>query len=203
MRLLTMITLGCIIGLSSCQENKNKQTENSKADSTLTEIPKDSITNIQTDSTLIVRENFNRINAIKNWDRIDSAEIHESTEGGIAKYYTKNNVLELIKARHYGESGYTFQDIYLKDGQLSFVFEELFAYNTHIIDPKFDMDKTKKAGEVRYYYMNDKLFNIIATDKENEKFLKEYKDTDKNLKDVFNKLIKIKDNNFDPTGISD
>ena len=203
MRLLTLITLGCIISLSSCQENKNRQTENPNTDSTLTETPKDSSTNIQTDSTLIVRENFNRINAIKNWDRIDSAEIHESTEGGIAKYYTKNNVLELIKARHYGESGYTYQDIYLKDGKLSFVFEERFDYNTHIIDPKFDMDKTKKAGEVRYYYMDDKLFNIIATDKENEKFLKEYKDTDKNLKDVFNKLIKIKENNFDPTGISD
>jgi len=203
MKYLTILSFGLLLGFASCQGNNTKQSHNTDSTTTKDINPGDTITNPEPDSTLIVRENFNRINAIKDWDKIDSAEIHESTEGGIAKYYTKNNVLELIKVRNYGEGGYTFQDFYLKNGKLSFVFEELYNYNTHIIDPKFDIGKTKKVGEVRYYYFEDKLFNIIATDKENEKYLKDDKDTDKYIKDMFDVLIKIKDNNFNPKGISE
>lgn len=203
MKQLAICSLAATLALTACQGNKNQG--DTSADSTLVSDSgaMESPVVGSTDSTLVVRENFQRINAIKDWDKIDSAQIHESTEGGVATYYFKNNKLELIKARNYGEGGYSLQDMYLKDDKLSFVFEQQYNYNTHIIDPKFDMDKTKKAGEVRYYFMNDKLFNLIATDKENEKFLKEDPRTDTLMLHLFDQLIKVKNNGFDPKGISE
>lgn len=203
MKQLAICSLAATLALTACQGNKNQG--DTSADSTLVADSgaMESPVAGSTDSTLLVRENFQRINAIKDWDKIDSAQIHESTEGGVATYYFKNNKLELIKARNYGEGGYSLQDMYLKDDKLSFVFEQQYNYNTHIIDPKFDMDKTKKAGEVRYYFMNDKLFNLIATDKENENFLKEDPRTDTLMLHLFNQLIKVKNNGFDPKGISE
>lgn len=203
MKQLAICSLAATLALTACQGNKNQG--DTSADSTLVSDSgaMESPVVGSTDSTLVVRENFQRINAIKDWDKIDSAQIHESTEGGVATYYFKNNKLELIKARNYGEGGYSLQDMYLKDDKLSFVFEQQYNYNTHIIDPKFDMDKTKKAGEVRYYFMNDKLFNLIATDKENEKFLKEDPRTNTLMLHLFDQLIKVKNNGFDPKGISE
>lgn len=203
MKQLAICSLAAVLALSACQGNKNSG--NTTSDSSLVADTDgiDSSVAASTDSTLLVRENFERINAIKDWDKIDSAQIHESTEGGVATYYFKNNKLELIKSRNYGEGGYSLQDMYLKDDKLSFVFEQQYNYNTHIIDPKFDMDKTKKAGEVRYYFMNDKLFNLIATDKENEKYLKEDPRTDTLMLHLFNQLIKVKNNGYDPKGISE
>lgn len=204
MKYLAIYSVATILALSACQGNKNQDTNQADTSNTQESPITDSNANVQsTDSTLIVRENFERINGIKDWDKIDSAQIHESTEGGVATYFFKNNNLELIKVRNYGEGGYLLQDMYLKDNKLSFVYEQIYNYNTHIIDPKFDMKQTKKAGEARYYYFDDKLFNIIATDKENEKYLKEDTRTDSNMKRLFSQLIKVKDNGFNPKGISE
>ena len=207
MRNLTLITLGLLICITSCQGNRNQETNTDLIDS-ISALDSTSVDSTldehAADPTLLVRENFNRINEIKNWDRIDSAEIHESTEGGIAKYYTKNSILELIKVRSFGEGGFSYQDFYLKDGKLSFIFEEVYNYNTHIIDPKFDISKTKKVDEVRYYFHGDSLFNLIATDKENEKYLKENKiETEKNMTKLFGTLMQIQANDYNPAGISE
>ena len=44
----------------------------------------------------IIRNNFKRINSIKNWTVIDSVELEESTEGGQAKFYFANKQLQKI-----------------------------------------------------------------------------------------------------------
>ena len=192
--------------LMSCQNaetNKNMDQGNAVSDSNI--IAPDSNLRQQTDGDTLqrIRSNFERVNAITDWDRIDSAYIHESTEGGQAKYYIKNDKLELIKVKNYGEGGYTFQDYYPLNNELSFVYEEVFQYNTHIIDPKFDMDKTKKSGEVRYYFKGGKLFKAIATDKEMEAYIKDSDEMENALSSIYNKLIKIKENGYNPKGISE
>lgn len=203
MRTLTSFSLFIILSLTACQENKNQESNDKKSSNT-SNIPSETTDSISSiDSTLIVRENFNRINAIKDWDSIDSANIHESTEGRIAKYYIKNNVLELIKVRNYGEGGYTLEDFYLKDGKMSFAFEQIYRYNTHFIDPKFDISKTQKFAEVRYYYFDDSLFNITSSDKETEMYYREDKQVEKEQRTMFDKLLKIKANGYDATGISE
>ncbi len=147
------------------------------------------------DSLKVVRANYDRIQGIRDWDRIDSAEIFESTEGGMVYYYFKNKVLEKLDVSYYGESGYTLAKYYLLDDKVSFVFEERYNYNSHMYAPEFDMDKTKKFGEDRFYYFDGKFFKFIGT-KEQEEDVAGTRDRAQVNLDMFQKFMKIKANNY-------
>lgn len=125
----------------------------------------------------IIRNNFKRINSIKNWTVIDSVELEGSTEGGQAKFYFANKQLQKIIAVYYGESGKNVIEYYLLDSKLSFVFRKEFRYNRPIYwnepnDEKFDLDKSV-ITETRSYFYKDVLFEQIKSTKETNDILKE------------------------------
>ena len=125
----------------------------------------------------IIRNNFKRINSIKNWTVIDSVELEGSTEGGQAKFYFANKQLQKIVAVYYGESGKNVIEYYLLDSKLSFVFRKEFRYNRPIYwnepnDEKFDLDKSV-ITETRSYFYKDVLFEQIKSTKETNDILKE------------------------------
>jgi len=134
---------------ASCQQNRSKNedtNENSHIDSVQHE-PQ------TVDTIQRIRDNYNRIQQLSSWDKIDSAEVvGESTEGGIAYFYYKNQQLEKMDIKYYGEGGYTIDYYYFKDNKVSFVLEEIYRYNAHMYSPEFDYSKTKKAEEFRFYF---------------------------------------------------
>jgi hypothetical protein len=111
-----------------------------------------------------IEENYQRINAISKWERIDSVDLHESIEGGEANYYYSGNKLEKIVAIYFGERAKWVNEYYLLNGQLSFVFEATEKYNR----PFYQDSTAKKEGndtevfdpskseveECRFYFEN-------------------------------------------------
>ncbi len=155
MRALAYLTLAIATLAAACQGNNNNQ-QDTKTDSI--ELDTGLVTEVKVDTIQRIRDNYERIHAIKDWDRIDSAEVlGESTEGGIAYFYYKNNVMEKMDIEYYGEGGYTNDYYYFKDNQVSFVLEEIYRYNAHMYSPEFDYAKTKKAEEFRFYYFEGKF----------------------------------------------
>lgn len=137
-----------------------------------------SISSVDSDEKMnAIRDNFKRINSIKNWTVIDSVELEGSTEGGQAKFYFANKQLQKIVAVYYGESGKNVIEYYLLDSKLSFVFKKEFRYNRPIYwnepnDEKFDLDKSV-ITETRSYFYKDVLFEQIKSTKETHEIIKE------------------------------
>lgn len=118
-----------------------------------------------------IRENFNRINSIKNWDAIDEKEIMETTEGGWAFYYKKNGVLHKIIAKEYGETFQSTTEYYFKNDKIIFIYNKQLLYNQPFyidstsaremgLDEWFDIHKSM-IHESRNYFHNGKLIHQI------------------------------------------
>jgi hypothetical protein len=111
-----------------------------------------------------IKDNFERINAIKKWTSIKKKDLYESTEGGEADYYYSGNKLEKIVAIYFGEGGKTIAEYYILNGQLSFVLESSEMYNRptyadsvfmkeHNDTTVFDASKSE-IMECRFYFEN-------------------------------------------------
>jgi hypothetical protein len=120
-----------------------------------------------------IRENFKRINSIASWTSIDVIPLTESTENGEAKLYYENKKLEKFITQHYGEMGKLLTEYYLKDGQISFVFEKSYNYNRPIYydtvamkenndTEAFDLTKSE-IEEYRSYFYNNRLIHQIKS----------------------------------------
>ena len=117
-----------------------------------------------------IRENFVRINTISKWDSISEIKLWESTEGGYARYYLKDSIIEKIITHHFGETFQELTEYYLRNGELSFVFEKSYHYNRPIYwtkefsgdiigeDEEFDFEKSE-IFEDRSYFDNRNLFH--------------------------------------------
>ena len=79
-----------------------------------------------------IRANFKRINSTTAWTGIDTVDLWESTEGGLARYYYSNDTLHKIIVRQFGETFQYLAEYYLLNAQLSFVFEKRLEYNRPI-----------------------------------------------------------------------
>jgi hypothetical protein len=129
-----------------------------------------------------IQANVQRINAIANWGSIDKKDLSETSEGGIAAFYTRNGILEKITVQHFGEMAQTLTEYYLLNGQISFVYEKLYQYNrpvffdsTMMIENEdnqvFDFEKSN-ISDSRSYFDNGKLLfqknikNTISSDSE-------------------------------------
>lgn len=104
-----------------------------------------------------------------HWTSINTEELSESTEGGVAKFFYLYGLLEKIVTRNFGETFQQLTEYYLLNGQLSFVFEKLHKYNRPLYYDtaamkenndieEFDIDKSEII-EVRSYFINGKLFH--------------------------------------------
>ncbi len=116
-----------------------------------------------------IRDNFKRINSISDWTSIDKKELWETTEGGEAHFYFKNDILEKIITRHFGETFQKLTEYYLLDNELSFVFEKSYQYNRPIYYDSTMMKENKDTEvfnfekseiiEDRSYFIYGKLIH--------------------------------------------
>jgi len=130
-----------------------------------------SVNEYLTDKLKPIKENFKRINAIKNWTSIDTQKLWETTEGGEAKFYYQKGQLEKIVTYHFGETFQAVTEYYLLDEQLSFVFRKLELYNRPFYydlammkenndNEMYDSEKSEII-EDRCYFENGKLIHHI------------------------------------------
>ncbi len=114
-----------------------------------------------------IKNNFKRINSIKNWVNIKSVDIlEESTEGGTAEFYYSATNLEKMIVKLFGETGKIIQEYYLIEDELSFLYVSDYSYNTHIIEDDFDLKKANIV-EMRHYFGQDTLFKQLSSESGN------------------------------------
>lgn len=151
-----------------------------------------------------IRANFKRINSVKEWSLEKSHELHESTEGGEARFYYHNRTFEKIVERHYGETGQLLREYYLLDGKLSFVYEKSLDYNRPITwdeeqrkemgdTEAFDMEKSE-IMESRSYFQDGKLIHQLESGDCGAPFAEDYlKEVQVKLMNNFNELLKLEE----------
>lgn len=146
-----------------------------------------------------IRANFKRINEITVWTSVDKRKLNQSTEGGAATYYFLQDTLLKVVAIHFGETGKNIQEFYTINGQLSFVFEQLYQCNRPITwdstvmqenndTETFDIDKSEII-EDRSYFENSDLIRQINNQDCGSPFAEDYlKEEQVRLKNEFEKL---------------
>ncbi len=163
----------------------------------------------QTDSIAIrqIKKNYARVNTTKKWTRIDTIDIHRSTEGGVMYVFYQGDSIKMIRERDYGEMAQGVIEFYLLRGQLSFVFCRMINYNRPIYwdsaamkeekdSEVFDFKKSKIV-DTRYYF-NAKMVRWIDGDGKmhdlhDDDFAKEEVDIMKWYTDVWADIAKGKD----------
>ncbi|MFT3981750.1 MAG: hypothetical protein QM687_14875 [Ferruginibacter sp.] len=145
-----------------------------------------------------VRENFKRINAIKEWTKIDTAELSGSTEGGELRYYYMYDRLQKIVRIEYGETYQESSEYYLLGNEPSFILERSLRYNRPMHydsaamkenkdTESFNIDKST-VQETRSYFIKDALVYQLYSGAEAKK--KNYASEEKRLKESLEKLLK-------------
>lgn len=170
MKYFKIIFLGifsCVL-IESCGSNNNGKEEKlsvtvmSTSDS-LSDVPNNMIDDSMItypgesslpDSLKIIRDNFQRINAIPTWTKVRVEDLAGSTEGGEAKFYYQGKTLEKVMARYFGETFQLLTEYYLLDGQLSFVYEKEYRYNRPIY---YDSAAMEESGDTEVFDI-DKSF---------------------------------------------
>jgi hypothetical protein len=149
-----------------------------------------------------IRENFKRINSITNWTSTNKKDLWESTEGGGAKFYYSNGVLEKIVVKIFGETFQQLSEYYLLNGKLSFVFEKSYKYNRPMYYDStimkqnkdveaFDFEKSEIV-EDRSYFENGKLIHQLNNQDCGSPFADDYLlNEQKRIKANFDKLVKL------------
>jgi len=154
-----------------------------------------------------IKENFKRLNSIKEWTKISEVDLEESAEGGVAKFYFLDTVPRKVIVRHFGETFQTITEYYLFKGQLSFVLDRKYKYNRPITWDSTKMEEygdnqvwnIKKAEleENRSYFKNGKLIHQINNQDCGSPFSNEYLKTEglqiiKEFRKYFNLLASNK-----------
>jgi hypothetical protein len=122
------------------------------------------IDSVNSDRVTLIKKNFKKLNDKNYWSdfRIVSIE-GESTEGGEAKFFYRNNEVEKLVVKIYGEMGQTLTEYYLMNNNLSFIYHQDYKYNTHVFQDDFDFDKSDMI-DFRYYFEADTIFRILSSE---------------------------------------
>ncbi|MDT8412326.1 MAG: hypothetical protein RQ875_07695 [Vicingaceae bacterium] len=151
-----------------------------------------------------IRENFKRINSKINWNKVDTIDVWESTEGGFAIFFYSKNILEKIITRHFGEMGQSICEYYLLNEELSFVFDKRFEYNRPFYwdsirmkqfddDQVFDFDKSEIVEE-RSYFEKGELIHQLNNQDCGSPFSEDYLHEEQlRILKQFNDLLKLVD----------
>jgi hypothetical protein len=158
------------------------------------------------ETLLPIRANFKRINSISNWSSIEERELWASTEGGEAKFFFKNENLEKVVTRHFGETFQLLVEYYLFNGELSFVFEKTYRFNRPIYFDStamkesddtevFDMSKSA-IEENRNYFKKGKLLHQINNQDCGSPFADDYltKEEERIITDFQKLMVLLKKN---------
>jgi hypothetical protein len=163
----------------------------------------------QTDSVAIrqIKNNYAKIKTIKKWTRIDTIDIHRSTEGGMMYVYYIGDSIKLIKEHDYGEMAQGMIEFYLLRGKLSFAYNREIDYKRPIYWDSAAM-KEEKDSEVfdfkksrivdTRYYFNVRMLRWIDRDGKihdlhDDNFAREEADIMKWYTDVWADIVKGKD----------
>lgn len=122
-----------------------------------------------------IRTNFQAINESKNL-KVSNKELGGSAAGGELQIFKQDGKLVKLVASYLGETGKKIREFYLKDGQLSFVFDQNYEYNRPIYydeammkengdNEMFDIKKSQII-EDRFYFEGGKMFYHIHRDKQ-------------------------------------
>jgi hypothetical protein len=169
---IVMLALFLWYGYYLEEQNQEKNRTNENAEELRTESKQEIISDIRNDYS-IINEN------IDSYSKIEKDILGESTEGGLAIYYLKDNDIENLKkisATYFGETGKSIYEFYYEESRLFFVFEQRYEYNRPIYWDKeraeefndsevFDIDKSK-ITENRYYFYDDKLVMWLNPDQQ-------------------------------------
>ena len=120
----------------------------------------------------VTRKKFKKINLTKDWNEVVEQDIWETLEGGIATYYIKNNQLQKIHVRNFGETFQSVQEFYLESGSVFFVFELEYKYNRPMYYDSAMMIENNDSEvwnfdeseiiETRHYFNNGNLVRQIS-----------------------------------------
>ncbi len=199
--LISLLLVLLTFAIGSCQ-NKSEKVKNVTEIKNSENETDEPINEYLIEQLTPIRENFKRINSIKNWIEIKQIDTSESTEGSFANFYFQENKLEKIITRHFGETAQKLTEYYLLDGELSFVFEKLYQYNRPFYwDSKakednndtevFDFNKSEII-EDRSYFTNGKLLHQINNQDCGSPFASDYLlEEQKRLLTQFEKLIQL------------
>lgn len=201
--IFTIITLS-IMTMVGCKNNvEKKENQNEDTIRLIKTFKQDSI-NVNeylTEKIKPIRENFKRLNSIENWTKIKVIELLESPEGGAGEYYFQNKKLEKIITNHFGETFQKLTEYYLKNGELSFVYEKSYKYNRPFYydsnvkkenddTEEFDFDKSEVI-EVRSYFNQKKLIHQLNNQDSSLPLTNDYLfEEQKRLINEFEELIK-------------
>lgn len=209
MILTRVLIIACFL-LTSCTQGNRKEKEKVVQEVVL---PTDSVkktrqgkdaTNDEflSEKLTPIRENYNRIIAIREWKAVITKELFESTEGGEAGFYYTPAGLQKIVVRHYGEMFQQITEYYLQEGRLSFVFEKRYKYNRPIYYDSFAMKESGDSEsfdfgkaeiiEDRSYFENGKLIHQVSNQDCGAPFATSYLAAEKlRIETDFNKLMRM------------
>ena len=171
MKKTAIILIVILFITSGCGYGQTKMTNNELVDKEEEISEKKSLT----DKLKPIRENFKRINSVKDWSLVDEKELWETfletLEGGEAKFYYYEEQLEKIVTHQFGETFQVVTEYYLLNGEISFVFRKLYRYNRPMYydlimmkenndDEMFDFDKSEVI-EDRCYFENGELIHHL------------------------------------------
>lgn len=149
-----------------------------------------------------IKQNFTKINTVKNWTKIIKKELWESTEGGEAQFFYQEDSLFKIVVRSFGETRQAIHEFYLLNGQLSFSYYKETIYNRPLLydstsmienndNQVFDIKKSEIIEE-RSYFSNGQLIRQINNQDCGSPFSKEYLDLEyKRLSELFTTYKKM------------
>lgn len=133
----------------------------------------------QSEEIKIIRAHFNYVESnLHKFKKVAGETFEESSEGAtIQKYFDADNLVK-VRNEYFGETGKLIRELFIKEQQLLFAYDQEFRYNMPIyIDDKkaqemgfeegFDADKTVK-GEHRYYFFDNELIRWINPEGKDE-----------------------------------
>ncbi|HRD57429.1 MAG TPA: hypothetical protein PK504_05240 [Ferruginibacter sp.] len=145
-----------------------------------------------------IKENFKRINSVKEWTKIDSLDLNQSTEGGLIRIYYLHNRPQKFFVHEFGETYQLQTEYYLLNNELSFVYEKTLRYNRPIYydsaamkegndSEAFDINRSH-VKELRSYFLQNKLIKQLKTGYEEKPGKHELDEEEKRLLDDFKKI---------------
>ncbi len=136
-----------------------------------------------------IRENYQKINSITEWTKIDKIKLWETTEGGTATYYFNKDNLKKIEVVSFGETGKKISQYYTMEKELSFVIEKTFNYEKPIITDTINAVENAEIVEEESFFKNGELIRQINNQDCGSPFAKDYLLEEQNrVINEFNKL---------------
>jgi hypothetical protein len=128
-----------------------------------------------------IRENFKKLNSVRDWTTIDKRKLERKSENGSGEYYYLQDKLQKIIAYYPQSITNRLTEYYLLNGKLSMVVEKGIEFQDDF--PELTINKS--------YFINNKLINKIESQDCGAPFATDYlEEEEKRITDNYKYLIK-------------